>query len=105
MAALAGCATVNRWLKAREAAKPPFRVVQAAVANEIVRDAPEVFILDLRSPDPFQGPKGHLRNALNLPLARLPYRLLEIPSFRSETFLVYSGSAHRGKNALRLLTD
>lgn len=105
MAALTGCATVNRWLRAREAAKPPFRVVQAAVANEIVRDAPDVFILDLRSPDQYQGPKGHLRNALNIPLARLPYRLLEIRIFRGETFLVYCGSDECGKTGMRILKD
>jgi rhodanese-related sulfurtransferase len=104
-AGLAGCVTVNRWLASREAGKAPFRVVRAGVANEIVRDAPEVFILDLRSPEEFQGPKGHLRNALNIPLGRMPYRLLEIRSFRAETFLVYCSSDECGQTGMRILKD
>jgi rhodanese-related sulfurtransferase len=104
-AGLAGCATVNRWLASREAGKPPFRVVNPGVANEIVRDAPDVFILDLRSPEEFQGPKGHLRNALNMPLGRMPYRLLEIRNFRGETFLVYCGSDECGRTGMRILKD
>jgi rhodanese-related sulfurtransferase len=101
----AGCASVTRWLEARKASQPPFRVVSPPVANEIVRDAPEVFILDLRSPEEFQGPKGHLRNALNIPLARLPYRLLELRGYRGETFLVYCGSDACGRAGMRILVE
>jgi len=98
-----GCASAKRWLAARQARRPPFTVVSPPVADEIVRDAPDVFILDLRSPEEFQGPKGHLRNALNIPLARLPYRLLEIRSFRGETFLVYCNGDDCGHAGMRIL--
>ena len=100
-----GCASVKRWLAARQARRPPFTVVSAPVADEIVRDAPDVFILDLRTPEEFQGPKGHLRNAQNLPLARLPYRLLEIRSYRAETFLVYCDGDACGRAGMRILQD
>jgi rhodanese-related sulfurtransferase len=100
-----GCAAVGRWLQARKARQSQFRVVSAPVASEIVRDAPDVFILDLRTPEEFQGPKGHLRNALNLPLARLPYRLLEIRSYRGETFLVYCDGDDCGRAGMRILQD
>jgi rhodanese-related sulfurtransferase len=102
---LSGCAAVGRWLQARKAMQSQFRVVSAPVANEIVRDAPDVFILDLRTPEQFQGPKGHLRNALNLPLVRLPYRLLEIRSYRGETFLVYCDGDDCGRAGMRILQD
>jgi rhodanese-related sulfurtransferase len=101
----AGCASVTRWLEARKARQPAFRQVSPPVANEIVRDAPEVFILDLRSPEEFQGPKGHLRNALNIPLARLPYRLLELRGYRGETFLVYCDSDDCGRAGMRILFE
>jgi|GEM_PF-1932645 len=100
-----GCASAKRWLAARQARRPPFTVISAPVANEIVRDAPDVFILDLRSPEEFQGPKGHLRNALNLPLGRLPYRLLEIRSYRGETFLVYCNGDDCGRAGMRILKE
>ena len=101
----AGCASAKRWLAARQARRPPFTVVSPPVANEIVRDAPDVFILDLRSPEEFQGPKGHLRNALNIPLGRLPYRLLEIRSYRGETFLVYCQGDECGRAGMRILKE
>lgn len=100
-----GCASAKRWLVARQAKRPPFTVVSPPVADEIVRDAPDVFILDLRTPEEFQGPKGHLRNALNIPLARLPYRLLEIRSYRGETFLVYCNGDDCGRAGMRILKD
>jgi rhodanese-related sulfurtransferase len=100
-----GCAAVGHWLQARKAMQSQYRVVGAPVANEIVRDAPDVFILDLRTPEEFQGPKGHLRNALNIPLARLPYRLLEIRSYRGETFLVYCQGDDCGRAGMRILQD
>lgn len=103
--AAAGCAATGRWLEARKARRPPYVVVSPPVADEIVRDAPEVFILDLRSPEEFQGPKGHLRNALNIPLARLPYQLLEIRGYRGETFLVYCGGDDCGRAGMRILKD
>jgi rhodanese-related sulfurtransferase len=102
---LAGCAGVKKWLEARKARKAPFQVVTPAVAYEIVRDTPEVFILDLRLPQDFQGPKGHLRNAFNIPLSRLPYRLLEMRSFRGETFLVYCDSDECGSAGMKILSD
>jgi rhodanese-related sulfurtransferase len=102
---LSGCASVKGWLEARKAGRAPFRVVTPAVANEIVRDTPDVFILDLRGPEEFQGPKGHLRDALNIPLARLPYRLLEIRSFRGETFLVYCDSDPCSSTGMKILSE
>lgn len=103
--AAAGCGPVTRWLDARKARKPPFRAVSPPVASEIVRDAPEVLILDLRRPEDFQGPKGHLRNALNIPLAHLPYRLLELRGYRGETFLVYCDSDECGRAGMRILVE
>lgn len=103
--AVAGCAALGGWLEARRARRPPFQVVSAPVADEIVRDSPDVFILDLRSPEEFQGPKGHVRNALNIPLARLPYRLLELRAYRGETFLVYCSGDDCGRAGIRILTD
>ena len=48
---------------------------------------------------------GHLRNAFNLPLARLPYRLLEIRTYHAETFLVYCDGDDCGRAGMRILQD
>jgi len=66
-----------------------FRRVTPPVAFEMLRDSPELPILDVRSEAEFHGPLGHLRGARNVPQADLPLRYLELLDLRRETFLVY----------------
>ncbi len=105
VALLAGCGTMARWMDKRRARNGPYALVSPAVAFEIMRDAPLVFVLDLRSPEAFQGPYGHVRNAFNIPLGRLPYRLLEMRAYSRETFLVYCDSADCGLAGMKILKD
>jgi rhodanese-related sulfurtransferase len=102
---LAGCSAFGRWVEARRARHGPYAIVTPAVAFEIMRDAPQVFVLDLRPPEEFQGPTGHLRNAFNIPLGRLPYRLLEMRAWNGETFLVYCGNDECGLAGMKTLQD
>lgn len=71
--------------------RPGLRV-RPGVAFEMAADAPGMPILDLRRPDEFDGPLGHLQRAYNLPLEELPQRLPEIRWLRERTFLVYCHS-------------
>jgi rhodanese-related sulfurtransferase len=80
---LAGC----RSLRNRE--RPPFRKVIPPVAFEILRDNPDVLVIDLRTRQEFLGDTGHIYRARNIPLARLPVRMEELVAFRDDTFLVY----------------
>ncbi len=73
----------------RNRERPPFRKVSPPVAFEILRDNPDVLVLDLRSRQEFLGDTGHVYRARNIPLNRLSERLLEIAAFRDDTFLVY----------------
>lgn len=68
--------------------RPGFRV-RPGVAFEMAADAPGMPILDLRRPDEFDGPQGHLQRAYNLPLEELPRRLPEFRWLRERTFLIY----------------
>jgi rhodanese-related sulfurtransferase len=80
---LAGC----RSFRNRE--RPPFRKVIPPVAFEILRDNPDVLVLDLRSRQEFLSDTGHIYRARNIPVDRLAERMLEIAAFRDDTFLVY----------------
>lgn len=68
--------------------RPGFRV-RPGVAFEMAVDAPDMPILDLRRPDEFDGPLGHLQRAQNVPLDELSRRLPEIRWLRGVTFLIY----------------
>ena len=83
---LPGC----RSFRNRE--RPPFRKVSPSVAFEVLRDNPEILVLDLRTREEFLGDTGHIYSARNIPLDRLPERMLEIAPFRDDTFLVYCRS-------------
>jgi rhodanese-related sulfurtransferase len=86
---LAGCRTIKARAAARAASRPAYRTLSPAVAYAMTLDAPDVLILDLRNPQEFQSETGHLRNARNIPLERLPYRMVELSGYRDDTLLVY----------------
>ena len=80
---LPGC---RSW---RNRERPPFRKITPPVAFEVLRDNPDILIVDLRTRQEFLGDTGHIYRARNIPLERLPDRMLEIAPFRDDTFLVY----------------
>lgn len=71
---------------------PPFRRVTPPVAFEMLRDAPYLAIVDLRSTAEFRGPLGHINGARNVPMDDLTVRYLELLDLREQTFLVYCGN-------------
>lgn len=94
---LSGCSLFRRGQR------PPYRKLSPPVAFEMIRDNPEMLILDLRRPEEFNSETGHLRRARNFPLDRLPYRMLEISAFRDSTVLVYCASAECGDQGMQVL--
>jgi rhodanese-related sulfurtransferase len=97
---LTGCSLFHRR---RSAPREPYKRLIPGVAYEITRDNPGMLILDLRPAQEYNGETGHLRGAKNIPLARLPYRLLEISSYRDETVVVYCGAGDCGGQGMAIL--
>jgi phage shock protein E len=103
--ALSGCHPIAAVKKRWEArSRPAYRRLSPPVAYAVATDNPSILILDLRRPDEFQGSKGHLPHAWNVPLERLPYRMLELAPYREETFLVYCRRGDScGEDGMRVL--
>jgi rhodanese-related sulfurtransferase len=95
---LAGCSLFRRSGK-----RPPFRKLNPAIAYELIRDNPGMLILDLRPPQEYNGETGHIRQAQNVPLARLRSRLKDIVRFRDDTLLVYCGAGDCGPQGMDIL--
>jgi rhodanese-related sulfurtransferase len=90
----------------RRAERPPYRKVMPPVAFEILRDSPEILVLDLRSRQEFLSDTGHIYTALNIPLDRLADRLVEIGPYREDTFLVYCrGNDSCGEQGMAILVS
>ena len=94
---VAGCTLL------RPEKRPPYKKLSPPIAYEMMRDSPEMLILDLRTPQEFNGETGHLRRAQNIPLERLPFRLLEISPFRESTVLVYCRPDGCGEQGMSIL--
>lgn len=96
-----GCAMLRR----RAAERPPYRKVSPPIAYEMIRDTPGILILDLRPAEAFHSDTGHIYRAYNIPEDRLPFRLLELSSFREETFLVYCDTEKCGADGMSVLVS
>lgn len=90
----------------RNRERPPFHKVSPPVAFEILRDSPDVLVVDLRSRQEFLGDTGHIYRARNIPLNRLAGRLAEIAPFQGDTFLVYCrGDDTCGEEGMAILVS
>lgn len=106
---LLGC---SLWKQA-DNGSPAYRRAAPPVAFAMLRDSPGLFILDLRTPEEYQGPLGHLVRSTNLPLetlsqtlADLPARFVELSGSQERTFLVYCrGGDECGELGMALLRE
>jgi len=62
-------------------------------------------VIDVRGPDEFAGPLGHIRNAHNVPLADLPARLGYLKSLAGKPIVVVCHTDKRSANAANLLAE
>jgi rhodanese-related sulfurtransferase len=66
---------LSRWF--RRVPTAPSWIGSAALAKRLERGA-ALLILDVRGPDEFTGPLGHIREATNIPLNELPAHLPDL---------------------------
>jgi rhodanese-related sulfurtransferase len=63
----------------------------------------EFAVLDVRNPDEFVGPLGHVASAINVPLAGLPAYLDTLDRYRRTNLAVVCLSEQRSRQAIRVL--
>lgn len=97
VAACAGIPASRPDLRGVRAVRPP-------VAFEILRDSPDMFILDLRTAAEFDR-EGHLKGAVNIPLEELDARMVELRALRDATLLVYCRDDACGMRGVHLLQE
>jgi rhodanese-related sulfurtransferase len=87
-----GAADGISWIEAR------------ALADHLKHD-PEPVIVDVRGPDEYHGPLGHVADALNLPVGELPNRLTEINALKDKPVILVCRTDKRSANAAALLRE
>jgi rhodanese-related sulfurtransferase len=66
---------LSRWFRRKRTG--PSWIEPAALATRLERDA-ALIVLDVRGPDEFSGPLGHIREAKNMPLDELSAHLPDL---------------------------
>lgn len=84
---------------------PGVKKLSAAQTVDLLARDSTVVVIDVRTPEEWNGENGHLRNALLIPLSDLQERLSELERYRSRPLLTYCRSGSRSGKAARLLMD
>jgi uncharacterized membrane protein YdjX (TVP38/TMEM64 family)/rhodanese-related sulfurtransferase len=70
-----------------------------------LKRADRVAIVDVRGPDEFRGPLGHIPAAANMPVGELPGRMSELNDLKASPLVVVCRTDKRSANAAALLRD
>lgn len=72
------------------------------LADRLKRE-PAPVIVDVREPDEFHGPLGHVADALNVPVGELPNRSMEINTLKDKPIILVCRTDKRSANAAAFL--
>ena len=91
----------NQVLSKAERDQPP--TISAEALWTRISSGEDTFILDVRTPEEFDGPLGHIDSALLIPVQELPGRLEELSSAADRQVFVICRSGNRSARATRIL--
>lgn len=85
----------------------PIPHINATDAVELNRSlgSSNVVVIDVRNPDEFSGPAGHIKNAINVPLPSLTQRVHELAAYRKRKVVVVCLSDQRSTQAIHTLRE
>ena len=75
-----------------------------ALASRL-KDGADMTVIDVRGPDEFSGPLGHIPDALNLPVGALPNRLMEIKALADRPIILVCRTDKRSASAAAVLRE
>lgn len=82
-----------------------FPTISAVETLKEINKGGDILILDVRTPQEYTGPLGHLKGAKLIPVQELGTRLGELEKYRDKKILVICHSGYRSKNAARFLVE
>ena len=96
---LTGCKTVGV-----STTEGGFAEVAPQIANEMMLDARQIVVLDIRPNELYRGPDGHIAGAISAPFETIEKQLPELLPYQNQTVLVYGQNSTDGSLAARLLS-
>jgi uncharacterized membrane protein YdjX (TVP38/TMEM64 family)/rhodanese-related sulfurtransferase len=104
LAVLAAMAFLPRFIRRMRGNQGIDWVEVDELAGRLER-ADRVAVVDVRGPDEFRGPLGHIPAASNVPVSELPGRLSELSGLKGSSLIVVCRTDKRSANAAALLRD
>ena len=97
---VAACATGRRVMASLTSS---CHEIEVGVANEMMRDNPDILLLDVREESEFTTELPHLRRAREIPLSDLPRRYREIDAWKKQSILIFSRDGTDAASACEFL--
>ncbi|UCD39358.1 MAG: rhodanese-like domain-containing protein [Fidelibacterota bacterium] len=79
--------------------------ISVDVLRERIRIDSTTFVLDVRTPEEYVGPAGHIENARLIPLQELDGRMDELSAVKDQHIYVICQGGVRSATATRMLLD
>jgi rhodanese-related sulfurtransferase len=77
--------------------------IEAAELQRRITDRQSVVLVDVRQPEEFTAPPGHLPGAINVPLADLPERISELAALQRPLVMVCKTDRRSARAATELI--
>lgn len=85
--------------------EPGYKSISAQKGLEIVETETNVLTLDVRTPQEFTGPLGHIEGAKLIPVQELSNRVKEIDQYKDKKVVLVCQSGNRSKVAGNILVQ
>lgn len=82
-----------------------FPSVSAEQAAQMKEEADSVIFVDVRTPEEYSGPLGHIEDAILIPLGTLETDVNKLNDYKDKKLVVYCRSGNRSQSATRLLRE
>ncbi|MFQ6673559.1 MAG: rhodanese-like domain-containing protein [Fidelibacterota bacterium] len=89
--------------KPAEEDKTVYGNITAAELEKRLGNEEELVLLDVRTPEEFSGPLGHLEGAILIPVQELEQRVDELKEVKGREIIVYCRSGNRSRVASEIL--
>ena len=104
LALLAAVAFLPRLVRRLRGEETP-RWISAHELAAGLDEAGSTAVVDVRGPDEFRGPLGHIREARNLPMGELPHRLHELGPLTNKRVVLVCHTDKRSAKAAAMLRE
>ncbi len=84
---------------------PDALTITAEQVHTILERKDDVLLLDVRTPQEFNGALGHLPNAQLIPVQELESRFEELEPYKDKEIVVYCRSGNRSSRAVTFLSQ